>query len=183
MKFKTCSFFGHRKIEWNEILEYRVTNLVKELILEHNVTTFLFGSRSNFDYVCQEIVEKLKAKYGHIKMISYTCPSEFCFLESEREKWEDVLSFSEKRKVHLVCFDEEVEHKTKYTAGKSSYIQRNQAMINASDYCIFYYNKNYQPPMRSHSKRSVVEYQPNSGTALAYKYAKQKNKIIYNLFD
>ena len=66
-------------------------------------------------------------------------------------------------------------------AGKISHVVRNQAMIDDSDYCIFYYDENYEPPMRKYSKRSIGYYQPNSGTALAYAYAKQKKKIIYNL--
>ena len=81
----------------------------------------------------------------------------------------------------MFCFDEEYEHNTKCTAGKASYIERNQAMINNSDYCIFYYNENYMPPLRKHSKRSVCTYQPKTGTALAYDYAKQKKNVIINV--
>ena len=54
-------------------------------------------------------------------------------------------------------------------------------MINDSDYCIFYYDENYRPKMRTYSKQSVLNYQPNSGTAIAYNYAKQKHKKIINL--
>lgn len=62
-------------------------------------------------------------------------------------------------------------------------MERNQAMINDSDYCVFYYDKNYQPEMRKYSKRSIGYYQPKSGTALAYAYAKQKKKIMLNILD
>ena len=54
-------------------------------------------------------------------------------------------------------------------------------MINDSDYCIFYYDENYQPEMRNHSKRCIGYYQPKSGAALAHIYAKQKKKIIINV--
>ncbi|MGN0796634.1 MAG: hypothetical protein ACI4M5_00325 [Christensenellales bacterium] len=87
------------------------------------------------------------------------------------------------RGVSLVGVEEELEHKTKYTAGRASYIERNQAMINDSDYCVFYYDKNYQPQMRKHSRRSIGYYQPKSGTRLAYYYAKRKNKTLINVFD
>ena len=43
-----------------------------------------------------------------------------------------------------------------------------------------YYDENYLPPKRKWAKRDLFAYQPNSGTALAYKYAKQKNKILMN---
>jgi len=181
MSVKTCSFFGHRKIELTEKLKQKVKEVVEELIVNHNVLTFLFGSRSNFDDLCFEIVCELKEQYPNIKRICYTCKSEGCYLENERQKWEEYYSRIEKREVHMICFDEEYEHKTKYTAGKASYVERNQAMINDSDYCIFYYDENYKPPFRKYSKRCVCEYQPKSGTALAYAYAKQKKKILINL--
>ena len=68
-------------------------------------------------------------------------------------------------------------------SGKISYLKRNQAMIDQSDYCLFYYDKNYLPPKRKWAKRDLFAYQPQSGTALAYKYALQKKKIIYNFFN
>ena len=178
-----CSFFGHRKINQSEELKQRLTNVVEDLIVNHNVFTFLFGSRSDFDDLCHEIVTSLKETYPFIKKICYTSKSEGCYLEEKRKEWEEFYSRIEKRQVILFCYDEEFEHKTKYTAGKASYVERNQAMINDSDYCIFYYNKNYLPPKRSYSKRSISQYQPKSGTALAYKYAMQKKKNIINVFN
>ena len=81
----------------------------------------------------------------------------------------------------MLGVEEEFEHKTKYTSGRASYVERNQAMINDGDYFIFYYDENYQPEMRKYSKRSIGYYQPKSGTSLAYDYAKQKKKIIINI--
>ena len=72
--------------------------------------------------------------------------------------------------------EEEVEHKNKYTAGKAQYVERNQAMINDSDFCVFYFNPYYQPPRRKYSKRSVGDYQPKSGTQLAFDYANQRKR-------
>ena len=60
-------------------------------------------------------------------------------------------------------------------------MKRNQAMINDSDYCVFYYDEKYEPELRKYSKNSIGYYQPNSGTKLAYNYAKSKRKIIYNI--
>ncbi len=79
--------------------------------------------------------------------------------------------------------EEEVEYKNKWTSNKASYIERNFAMIDASDICVFYYDENYKPLLRKYSKKCIGYYQPKSGTALAYKYAKQKNKIIYNVLN
>ena len=180
-KHKVCSFFGHRKIELSEELKDKVKSVIENLIQNYNVLTFLFGSRSDFDYLCHQIVTELKEKYPSIKRVAYTCRSESCILEHEREKWEKIYSYSLKKEVRLLGVEEEFEHKTKYTSGKASYVERNQSMINDSDYCIFYYDEHYQPEMRYCSKRSVGYYQPKSGTALAYAYARQRKKILINI--
>ncbi|MBQ4122707.1 DUF1273 family protein [bacterium] len=181
-KHKTCSFFGHRKIEITEELKQKVKEVIEDLIVNHNVLIFLFGSRSDFDYLCHLVVTELKEKYPNIIRKCYTCRSETCTLESERSHWEEIYSHFRKEKVTLLGVEEEIEHKSKYTSGRASYVERNQAMINDSDYCIFYYDENYQPEMRKHSKRSIGYYQPKSGTALAYTYANQKKKIIINCY-
>ena len=54
-------------------------------------------------------------------------------------------------------------------------------MIDASDFCMFYYDENYKPQKRKHTKSDVFEYQPNSGTSLSFNYAKQKKKYIINV--
>ena len=176
-----CSFFGHRKIELTEELKQKVKEIIEDLIVNHNVLTFLFGSRSDFDYLCHLVVTELKEKYPKIKRITYTCRSESCILESERKKLEKLYSYFNKQEVNLLGVEEEFEHATKYTSGRASYVERNQAMINDSDYCVFYYDENYQPELRKYSRRSIGYYQPKSGTALAYAYAKQKQKTIFNV--
>ena len=104
------------------------------------------------------------------------------FVEIERKKWEEIYSHFEKKKVHLLGVEKEFEHRTKYTSGRAGYVERNQAMINNSDFCIFYYDRNYKPEMRKYSKSDIGYYQPKSGTAIAFDYASQKKKIIVNLF-
>ena len=51
-------------------------------------------------------------------------------------------------------------------AGKAVYVERNCHMINKSQFCIIYYQKEYAPVNRK------------SGTSLALKYAQKKNKKI-----
>lgn len=176
MEEKSCSFFGHRKIVETEELRQRVRGVIVNLIENHDVRIFLFGSRSEFDTLCHSIVTELKAQYPEIQRRAYTCRSETCTLEAEREKWERIYSYFEKRPVTLLGVEEEVEHKTKYTAGKAQYVERNQAMINDSQFCVFYYNPFYQPPRRKYSKRSVGDYQPKSGTQIALDYAYQRKR-------
>lgn len=179
-KYKACSFFGHRKIAVTDCLTHELEEIIEDLILK-GVSVFLFGSNSEFDSLCHSIVTSLKTKYPNIKRVSYTCKSESCTLEENREQMEKLFSSVLKRNISIQGYEEEFEHKTKYTSGRASYIERNQAMINDSDYCIFYYNENYAPEMRKYSKRSPIYYQPKSGTRIAFEYANQKKKIIINM--
>ncbi len=182
MRNRVCSFFGHRNTELTEKQYKALKRIIEDLIIK-NVQIFLFGSRSDFDFTCHKIVTELKEKHPFIVRKCYTCKSESCTLESERAYWEEVYSHFKKEKVTLFGVEEEIEHKTKFSSGKASYVERNRAMIDDSDYCVFYYDKNYQPQTRKLSKRSVSSYQPKSGTKLAYEYAKQKRKTIINLLQ
>lgn len=85
--------------------------------------------------------------------------------------------------VHIRDYDGEYEHPTKYVSGKASYVERNQALINDSDFCVFYFDLTYRPPRRKTGDRSLTDYQPKSGTGIAYEYALQKKKTIINLCD
>ena len=56
-------------------------------------------------------------------------------------------------------------------------------MIDKADVCIFYYNENYQPPLKPATKKRFFSFQPKSGTKIAYDYAVSKQKEILNLFS
>ena len=56
-------------------------------------------------------------------------------------------------------------------------------MINHSKYCVVCYDENYLPPRRKNSRRELADYQPNSGTAVAYEYAERKNRNIINILN
>lgn len=178
-----CSFFGHRNVEMTEELYNKVKTIVEDLILNHGVSDFLFGSRSNFNDLCHKVVSDLKNKYPQIKRVAYTCRSEFCVLETDREKLEKLYSKAEKKEVRFLGFEQERHYKSKFTSGRVSYVERNYAMINDSEFCVFYYDENYQPEMRKYSKCSVGYYQPKSGTKLAYDYARQKKKVVFNVLQ
>ena len=63
MKSNVCSFFGHRKIEMTEDLKQKIKGIIEDMIVNNNVRTFLFGSRSEFDNLCHLLVTELKEKY------------------------------------------------------------------------------------------------------------------------
>ena len=172
MESLVCSFFGHRKIEITDRVKQKVKKCVENLIVAENVKIFLFGSKSNFNDLCHLIVTELKKEYPDIKRIYYTCKSESCTLEEDREEKEKIYSSLTNQNIRLLGFEEEFEHKTKNCAGKASYIERNKAMIDDSVFCVFYYDSNYKPPTNT-----------NSGTELAYKYAKNNSKKIINILN
>ena len=69
MKEKTCCFFGHRKINETEELKSKLIEIIEKLIVEKQVDTFLFGSKSRFNSLCLELVTEIKEKYPHIKRV------------------------------------------------------------------------------------------------------------------
>ena len=157
---KACSFFGHRDTPQTDELKQKVRETVERLIVEEGVDTFLFGSRSKFDELCHMVVTGLKEKYPHIKRIyvrsQYPCIDKL---------YKDYL---------LGFYDDTIIPNRVGKAGRASYVERNQEMIDASDFCVFYYNPSYLPPKRKYSKRDISEYQPKSGTRLAWGYVAQK---------
>ena len=58
-------------------------------------------------------------------------------MKLKRGYWEKVYSKLYNEQVYLLGVEEEVNFKNKWNAGKGSYVERNQAMINDSDICVF----------------------------------------------
>ena len=170
MKEKSCCFIGHRKINETEKLIKRITDETKNLI-NSGVSKFLFGSRSEFNNLCHGIITRLKKDYPYITRVVYDTKHESSIYESEREKKEKLLSALLHDDIKLLGFETIYSPEKLYKSGKASYIERNEIMIDESDYCIFYYDKNYLP-----------EKSGRSGTGIAYKYAVGKNKKIINVF-
>lgn len=151
-------FIGHRTIKKTEELIYSLKETIVTLI-NKGVTTFLFGSMSEFNDLSWEVVTQLKQEYPSIKRIYVR--SAYQWIDASYERYL-LQSYEE------TYFPLKVEK-----TGKCSYIKRNYEMIDNSSYCVFYYNENYMP---SSSKR-------NSGTKIAYEYATKKKKEIINLYQ
>ena len=167
-KEKTCCFFGHRKIDETEELKNKLYRIIENLIVNENIDTFLFGSKSQFDDLCHKITTELKEKYPQIKRIYVR--SAYQYIPDWYEK--SLLENNED-----TYFPEHMEN-----AGRASYVERNQEMINHSKFCVVYYDENYLPPRRKNSRRDLFDYQPKSGTAVAYNYAVKKKKEIINIY-
>ena len=174
MDGKVCCFIGHRNVEKTAELREKLTNAIRQLITEKGVNKFLFGSKSNFDDFCQEVVKELREEYSHIKRVYVR----MYYPELGEQYMGYIL-----RDFEDTYMPERIEN-----AGIARYVERNQEMIDGSDYCVFYFDENYKPPRRKYSKRSVGDYQPKSGTKVAFDYANLRRRNgksiqIINLFE
>ncbi len=166
MDIKSCCFIGHRKIENADQVKEKLTAVISQLIGQ-GVTIFYFGSRSEFDDLAWEVVTELKETCQDIKRI---------YIRSAYAH----ISDSYKRYL-LESYEDTYMPEGVENAVKASYVERNQAMINTSHICVFYYNENYAPPRRKNSKRDLSDYQPKSGTKIAFEFVKSKKKDIINI--
>ena len=160
-------FIGHRNIVKTENLVCLLTETIISLI-NNGVTSFLFGSKSDFDNLSWEIVTSLKEKFPFIKRV---------YVRSS------FMQIDEAYKKYLLEYYEETYFPNKLkNAGKLSYVERNFEMIDKSSFCIFYYNPEYTPLMKKPCNNMVKPSRLRSGTKIAYEYAIKKKKEIINLY-
>ena len=152
---KSCCFLGHRKIAVTEDLITHLRLVIDTLIQNYGVDTFLFGSRSDFNRLCHEIVSEMKLTHKCLKRIYVR--AEYSQISNSYKRY--LLQYYES-----TYYPEEIKH-----SGKAAYVERNREMIEKSAYCVFYYSKDYS-----------LE---KSGTRIAYEYAKRKHRIIYNVCE
>lgn len=152
MKENTCCFFGHRTINETEELKSKLKEIIERLIVEEQVDTFLFGSKSQFNSLCLELVSEIKEKYPHIKRI---------YVRAEypdiNEQYTNYL---------LKSYEETYYPENILGSGRAVYVKRNFEMINKSRFCIVYYDEQFAPTTRK------------SGTKIALDYAIKKEKSI-----
>lgn len=148
----TCCFIGHREINVTDELKEKLRVVIECLIVDENIDKFLFGSKSQFDDLCYDIVTEIKKKYPHIKRIFVR--AEYPYID---ENYEAYL---------LESYEDTYFPKSVLGAGKASYVKRNCEMIDNSRFCILYYKEDYSPKGRK------------SGTKIALAYAEKKKKTI-----
>lgn len=153
MKENTCCFFGHRKINETDKLKSRLYEIIEKLIEEQNVDTFLFGSKSQFNDLCLELVTALKEKHPHVKRVYVR--AEYPYINDDYKKY------------LLEKYEDTYYPKRALNSGRAVYVERNFEMIDKSRFCIVYYDEQIAPTNRK------------SGTKIALDYAlKQECQII-----
>lgn len=166
---RTCCFLGHREIKDSCKLETKLYEQIEGLIVSHNVCRFLLGSNSQFNELCYSVLTRLKEKYPDIRRVYVR--AEYADID---EKYMEYLL----KRYEETYYSEELRR-----SGKAVYVERNYEMIDNSHFCIVYYDENYFPKKRRRKKSVISEYQPQSGTKLAYDYALNKKKEIINMFE
>ena len=166
MELKSCCFIGHRMVENPEQIRDKLRNVLIEL-LQQNYSVFYFGSKSKFDDIAWEVVTELKKENHLIKRV---------YVRSMYSEVDEAY-----KKYLLESYEDTYMPDGIENAGRASYVERNQAMINVSDCCVFYYLERYLPEQRKKAKRDLFVYQPKSGTKVAYDYAVTKRKKIINI--
>ncbi|MBQ3235020.1 MAG: hypothetical protein IJA97_02555 [Clostridia bacterium] len=152
-----CCIIGHREIALTQNLKDKVYSVIYDLI-KSGVEVFLFGSKSEFNELCYEIVTNLKGEFPNVKRI---------FVRAEYPIIDDLYYG------YLKGFYEESYYYDKdFNSGKLSYIKLNEHLIDCSDCCLFYYDYSYKPKTNT-----------KSGTRLAYDYAVKKRKRIINVYN
>lgn len=169
IKEHTCCFFGHRKIEVTDKLVEHLNDIIEKLITDKSIDTFLFGSKSEFDTLCLKVVTELKIKYPHIKRIYVR--AEYPYINDDY------------RAYLLKSYDDTYYPDKMLKAGRAAYVERNYEMIDNSSCCVVYYDESYNSPKRKTAKKSQSNYQPKSGTRLAFDYAEKTNKNIINVIN
>ncbi len=176
METSACCFIGHRKVQDKELVFLAVKKTVERLIIENGVRTFHFGSKSEFDDLCHLAVTELQSKYPDIVRVNYNRKSEYVVKPNEKADLQESWSRLLKKDIRLKDFEKSKMSDRLINAGKASYVERNEDMINDSEYCIFYYKEEYTPEPNPYYKSSG-----KSGTKLAYDYAVRKKKNIINI--
>ena len=153
-KEKICSFFGHRTVDAKEdIIELIKTEIYKAI--EFGCATFYFGGYGEFDDLCYQVLTEVMRENLELNLKRKYCVSQERFLRKKtpyfnREDYDEV--------VYLV---------PSFDGWYKSIYFRNCAMIDNSDYVVFY-----------------AEERQDSGAYKALKYAKkQKDKIIVNIYN
>ena len=147
------SFIGHRKLQLDNSFRKQLKELLLSLIDDRNADTFLFGSRSDFNSLCLEVVTELQKERPQIRRVYVR--AEYPYISID---YEDYL---------LGSYDATYIPENVVDAGKAAYVERNYHMI--------------KPPLKPATRGRITRDQPKSGTKVAYEYAIRQQKEIINL--
>ena len=127
----TVSFFGHRFVNNAIYIERRIENLIKELLSTNEYVEFLVGRNGEFDLLVASVIERLKKEFrddncSHILVLPYYTAEYRDNQEAFNSYYDDVDIYESSSTAHF----------------KSAFQKRNREMIDRSDLCVFYIDRN-----------------------------------------
>lgn len=148
-----CSFFGHREVEiTDDLYSATYTEILKSV--DFGCRVFYFGGLGGFDRLCYEIVTKLQSENPDLNIKRVFCVPQ------------EKLLYKKTRLYRRSDYEETIFLQPSFFGWYKSVYFRNLAMIDDSNYVVFY-----------------AENRENSGAYKAYKYAlKKKTAVLVNLF-
>lgn len=155
------AFIGHRKINITNTLKYNLYAAIEKILYDFPDTEFLFGSNSEFDFLCLQTINNLRLRFPYLKRIYVRAK-----MENLNESYEKYL--------HSIYDNTFFPNEIKNT-GKALYVERNKVMIDMCDKLFVYYDPHYTVSTKK-------GFSSNSGTKIAFKYALKSNKEIINFF-
>ncbi len=160
----TCCFTGHRAIPYEEIAGLkRKLELEISWLYTHGITEFVAGGALGFDTLAEQAVLRARAINPEIRLHLYI-PSPY---QAYRWNEHDVAMYNKIRELA----DTVSIIGTNNSA--SSMHARNRAMVDASSYCIAYFDPETVDPL--HPTRG--------GTLNTIKYASMRGLGVTNLHD
>ena len=153
MSGKTCSFFGHREINLESGLADRLKKTVESLIFDKGYTQFYFGGFGDFDALCYKTVTEIKVNNPNLQIKRVFC------VPQERLVRKGAPYFNKDD------YEETVFLEPSFNGWYKSIYFRNLAMIDASDFVVFY-----------------AEEKERSGAYKALQYATKTKKEFVNIF-
>lgn len=154
MNSYTVSFFGHRRIDNFNYVEYLVSQIIENLLSSHSHIEFLVGRDGDFDQIVSSAIHRYKRLIrSDNSVLVWVMP----YLTASFRENED--SFRAYYDEIEVCDDSSLSH------FKRAFQIRNQQMVDRSDYVVFYV----------HHK--------SGGAYLTMQYAAKKEKEYINIFE
>ena len=150
----TISFFGHRQIDSFFEAEEAVTKVLDEVTSRYDYIECLVGRDGDFDQIVASSVLRLKKvkDSGNISL-TWVMPYLKSDYTKNQENYDNYYDSVE------VCEESASAHP------KAAIQIRNRAMVDRSDYCVFYVNKK------------------SGGAYMTMRYAINQGKKIINLSD
>jgi len=127
MDIYTVSFFGHRQIYSQLLLDRLLDELIMQLLREHSYVEFLVGRDGDFDQLVSSAIKRCQRQYGHHNSSHiWVMPYPTSFFRDNEQACYDYYDEIE------ICEESSVKH------FKAAFQIRNRNMVDRSDLVVFY---------------------------------------------